>query len=168
MVERRMNISMASVYPSVVCEGIEKTETRRDWPKVYANRFYKGQEVFFTSGRWNENERIALAEILEEPFLENMLKAHSNSGDVERLYIAEGFRYLDRDYEQKQLKFATGEWCKADEMVFVIRFRRLKVIDCMREKYDTQERREKCRNAMYKKLTGQKICQESVTPNEVK
>lgn len=160
MIERRMNVSMANVFPSIV--AVDKFETRRFWDDDYAKKFHYGQEVFFTSGRYNGNERIALGELLEEPFLEK-LSINDTPAKVERLYIAEGFRYLETDFPQKELLKATGEWCKSEDIPYVIKFKILTVIDCMKEKYDNHWLREKCRKIMYKKLTGKKIGQESGT-----
>ena len=156
--ERTQIISMAYVTPAVVMN--EKDETRRFWEKERAEKYYKGQEVFATSGRALGNHKIALIEILEAPYLE-ALNANDTEAKQQRLYKSEGFESIERNFPVKHLRWATRLWCESPDEAYVIRYKNLKVVDMMGAMFNTRVHQLRSRNILVKVLTDRKISEVS-------
>jgi len=156
--EKLKAISFAWTTPSVVAE--RKRHTRRFWKPHYAKRWHKGDLAWALSRQYQYGgERVAIIEIQEEPYEENLKVWDKRE---EEFYELEGFGFLDDKKiapanALSPLMQMTHWWLDTCESPFVVEFKPRKIDEEMREKYTQPEVIKNCRENLFKSLTDMTI-----------
>lgn len=154
-------ISMGRTSPPWVNE--EKSVTRRNWTKSTSRLFRKdAYYLALSKQRQFGGQAIGIGRMTADPFKENTGVHFKNAETLERFYKAEGFEYLDSNYnritnalyykDSSPLFEATKRWTKADIPMTVVPFEIKEVFPGMEEKYSTDEEIIRCVKALVKVL----------------
>ncbi|MFH1486621.1 MAG: hypothetical protein ABIH46_11165 [Chloroflexota bacterium] len=126
-------VSFSWTTPALV--ALRKSCTRRDWPDSYARRFHAGQRVqAYDKSARHGGQAVAIIQLTMDPYKER------TSEMPDQDYELEGFQYFDT-FPQELPKNAGGPllakgtmqerflaWRAADELLWVVRFRVLKLL----------------------------------------
>lgn len=119
-----MIVSFAWTTPALLAD--RKTVTRRDWRRVYAERFRKDQHIaaYDRSPRIG-GRQVATVRLTQAPYLENIADA------PEADYEAEGLAYMAEQGKRVQgvppLQF-WREWRSTGQLLYVVRFELIEVL----------------------------------------
>jgi len=143
-----MNLSMALVTASFVNE--QKGVTRRSWTDSHARKFKKGNQIkVYNKSPRNHGEVVGYAEILEWPYRER-----TGVRKVDELYVDEGFKFLDDQYNPigRPLYDLTKKWIKDNLEYWVLEIEPTEILPGMVEKYSTEDEISRCVHALIKQF----------------
>jgi len=116
-------LSFAWTTPPLVAGA--KTVTRREWPPTHAIKYHAGAIVpaWSKQARFPGAEWVGQVTLTRSPYYE-----HISCEDVETLYVREGFKWLDDQWErivhdpERPLWDITLGWHELDASYWVIEF----------------------------------------------